>query len=63
MARRLNWEKVNRDRALKRSVADKAEFMQRDLASRWLERNGRKKKARTPFQKCRPNRQHRNTSK
>jgi hypothetical protein len=38
MARRLDWEKRNLAGKRKQSVADEKEFLQRDLAARWLEK-------------------------
>ena len=37
MSRRLNWERVNRKKATQ-SLSDEQEFMERDPAARWLER-------------------------
>jgi len=36
MARRLDWEKRNLAGKRKQSVADEKEFLQRDLAAKWL---------------------------
>jgi hypothetical protein len=36
MAKRLDWERANLNRKKKHSTADELEFMERDLASRWL---------------------------
>ena len=38
MARKLNWQKAWLDQKLKLSIKDEKEFVDRDLASRWLER-------------------------
>jgi hypothetical protein len=38
MSRRLNWERTSLDKKAKRSLSDEREFMERDRAARWLER-------------------------
>jgi hypothetical protein len=38
MARKLNWQKAWWDKKLKLSIKDEQEFVDRDLASHWLER-------------------------
>jgi hypothetical protein len=38
MARRMNWERAFLDRKRKQSVGDEREFMDKDLAAKWLER-------------------------
>jgi hypothetical protein len=38
MARKLNWQKAWFDKKLKLSIKDEKEFVDRDLASRWLQR-------------------------
>jgi hypothetical protein len=38
MAKRLNWQKAWFDKKLKLSLKDEQEFVDRDLASHWLER-------------------------
>jgi hypothetical protein len=38
MARRLNWKRAVVDRKPKLSLRDEQEFMERDLAAKWLQR-------------------------
>jgi hypothetical protein len=38
MAKKLDWQKAWWDKKLKVSIKDEKEFVDRDLASRWLER-------------------------
>jgi hypothetical protein len=41
MARRLNWEKIQLERKPRRSLTEDREFMNKDVASAWLERRER----------------------
>jgi hypothetical protein len=38
MARRIDWQRATLDRKRRYSISDENEFMQKDVAARWLER-------------------------
>ena len=46
MSRPLNWERANLNKKAKQSLSDEREFMERDLAAKWLEHHEPRRQAR-----------------